>query len=188
MNFLFFANKVSQTLDRYQRSREKTNQFKCLRTRVLLESGKTSFSLLLSSFRQAYFQAFCNVPWILTIKFWFRDSIVIFVIIYSLVQAETHDGIPSNQTGDVIHKNDKEYGFVCLNKDQAHGLCRNYRVRFLCGKLGTFITYCQWLCCWQVCMSVSPCMLFSHFYSTLMLLVHYVTIQQWLIMSQGHHW
>ncbi|KAG8001668.1 Cell migration-inducing and hyaluronan-binding protein, partial [Nibea albiflora] len=43
------------------------------------------------------------------------------------LQAETHDGIPSNQTGDVIHKNDKDYGFVCLNKDQAHGLCRNYR-------------------------------------------------------------
>ncbi|XP_045929973.1 cell migration-inducing and hyaluronan-binding protein [Micropterus dolomieu] len=49
--------------------------------------------------------------------------------------AETHDGIPSNQTGDVIYKNDKDYGFVCLNKDQAHGLCHNYRVRFLCGKL-----------------------------------------------------
>ncbi|KAM4602789.1 cell migration-inducing and hyaluronan-binding protein [Polymixia lowei] len=51
------------------------------------------------------------------------------------IQAETHDGVPSNQTGDVLHKNDKEYGFVCLNKDQAHGLCHNYRVRFLCGKL-----------------------------------------------------
>lgn len=51
------------------------------------------------------------------------------------IQAETHGGIPANQTGDVIHKNDKDYGFVCLNKDQAHGLCRNYRVRFLCGKL-----------------------------------------------------
>uniref|UniRef100_A0AAQ5ZYF8 hyaluronoglucosaminidase n=1 Tax=Amphiprion ocellaris TaxID=80972 RepID=A0AAQ5ZYF8_AMPOC len=51
------------------------------------------------------------------------------------IQAETHDGIPSNQTGDVIYKNDKDYGFVCLNKDQTHGLCHNYRVRFLCGKL-----------------------------------------------------
>ncbi|CAI5671990.1 unnamed protein product [Oreochromis niloticus] len=51
------------------------------------------------------------------------------------IQAETHDGIPSNQTGDVIHKKDKDYGFVCLNKDQTHGLCHNYRVRFLCGKL-----------------------------------------------------
>uniref|UniRef100_A0A672GM55 hyaluronoglucosaminidase n=1 Tax=Salarias fasciatus TaxID=181472 RepID=A0A672GM55_SALFA len=51
------------------------------------------------------------------------------------IQAETHDGIPSNQTGDVIYKNDKDYGFVCLNKDQAHGMCHNYRVRFLCGKL-----------------------------------------------------
>ncbi|KAA8585663.1 hypothetical protein FQN60_004357, partial [Etheostoma spectabile] len=49
--------------------------------------------------------------------------------------AETHDGIAANQTGDVIHKNDKDYGFVCRNQDQAHGLCRNYRVRFLCGKL-----------------------------------------------------
>lgn len=64
----------------------------------------------------------------------------IFVVHFSLVQAETHGGIPANQTGDVIHKNDKDYGFVCLNKDQAHGLCRNYRVRFLCGKLGTFTT------------------------------------------------
>lgn len=51
------------------------------------------------------------------------------------IQAETHDGIPSNQTGDVIYKNDKDYGFVCLNKDQPHGMCHNYRVRFLCGKL-----------------------------------------------------
>uniref|UniRef100_A0AAX7VCM5 hyaluronoglucosaminidase n=1 Tax=Astatotilapia calliptera TaxID=8154 RepID=A0AAX7VCM5_ASTCA len=51
------------------------------------------------------------------------------------IQAETHDGIPSNQTGDVIHKKHKDYGFVCLNKDQTHGLCHNYRVRFLCGKL-----------------------------------------------------
>ncbi|XP_041649149.1 cell migration-inducing and hyaluronan-binding protein [Cheilinus undulatus] len=51
------------------------------------------------------------------------------------IQAETHDGTPANQTGDVIHKNDRDYGFVCLNKDQAHGFCQNYRVRFLCGKL-----------------------------------------------------
>uniref|UniRef100_A0AAQ4Q2B2 hyaluronoglucosaminidase n=1 Tax=Gasterosteus aculeatus aculeatus TaxID=481459 RepID=A0AAQ4Q2B2_GASAC len=51
------------------------------------------------------------------------------------IQAETDDGTPANQTGDVIHKNVKDYGFVCLNKDQAHGFCHNYRVRFLCGKL-----------------------------------------------------
>ncbi|XP_056134545.1 cell migration-inducing and hyaluronan-binding protein [Lampris incognitus] len=51
------------------------------------------------------------------------------------IQAETLDGVPSNLTGDVIHRNDKTYGFVCLNKDQLHGLCHNYRVRFLCGKL-----------------------------------------------------
>uniref|UniRef100_A0A3Q2D5T4 Cell migration inducing hyaluronidase 1 n=1 Tax=Cyprinodon variegatus TaxID=28743 RepID=A0A3Q2D5T4_CYPVA len=35
----------------------------------------------------------------------------------------------------VIHKISKEFGFVCLNKDQVHGLCHNYQVRFLCGKL-----------------------------------------------------
>ncbi|RVE74997.1 hypothetical protein OJAV_G00027660 [Oryzias javanicus] len=50
------------------------------------------------------------------------------------IQAQTVDGVPSNQTGDVIHKNDKNYGFVCLNRDQPHGSCHNYRVRFLCGK------------------------------------------------------
>uniref|UniRef100_A0A673ZF08 hyaluronoglucosaminidase n=1 Tax=Salmo trutta TaxID=8032 RepID=A0A673ZF08_SALTR len=53
------------------------------------------------------------------------------------IQAESHDGVPSNETGDVIYKSDRDYGFVCLNKDQSHGLCHNYRVRFLCGKLGT---------------------------------------------------
>uniref|UniRef100_A0A6Q2ZD92 hyaluronoglucosaminidase n=1 Tax=Esox lucius TaxID=8010 RepID=A0A6Q2ZD92_ESOLU len=51
------------------------------------------------------------------------------------LQAETYDGVPYNETGDVIYKSDKEYGFVCRNKDQAHGLCNNYRIRFLCGKL-----------------------------------------------------
>uniref|UniRef100_A0A3P9J8H9 hyaluronoglucosaminidase n=1 Tax=Oryzias latipes TaxID=8090 RepID=A0A3P9J8H9_ORYLA len=50
------------------------------------------------------------------------------------IQAQTHDGVQSNQSGDVIHKIDKNYGFVCLNRDQPHGLCHNYRVRFLCGK------------------------------------------------------
>ncbi|KAL2088986.1 hypothetical protein ACEWY4_015885 [Coilia grayii] len=51
------------------------------------------------------------------------------------MEAETHDGIPANMTGEVFSKNDKNYGFVCLNKDQPDGLCHNYRVRFLCGKL-----------------------------------------------------
>ncbi|XP_018619429.2 cell migration-inducing and hyaluronan-binding protein isoform X2 [Scleropages formosus] len=51
------------------------------------------------------------------------------------IQAETHDGVPSNLTGQVFYKNDKDYGFVCLNKDQPNGICHNYKVRFLCGKL-----------------------------------------------------
>ncbi|KAG7473929.1 hypothetical protein MATL_G00101050 [Megalops atlanticus] len=51
------------------------------------------------------------------------------------MQAETHDGVPSNETGEFFHKNDKIYSFVRLNKDQPDGVCHNYRVRFLCGKL-----------------------------------------------------
>ncbi|XP_035984708.1 cell migration-inducing and hyaluronan-binding protein isoform X2 [Fundulus heteroclitus] len=51
------------------------------------------------------------------------------------IQVQTHDGIPFNHTGDVIYKISKDYGFVCLNKDQIRGLCHNYKVRFLCGKL-----------------------------------------------------
>lgn len=51
------------------------------------------------------------------------------------IQAETVDGVPANQSGDIIHKMDKDYGFVCLNKDQPHGMCHDYRVRFLCRKL-----------------------------------------------------
>ncbi|XP_072554374.1 cell migration-inducing and hyaluronan-binding protein-like isoform X1 [Paramormyrops kingsleyae] len=51
------------------------------------------------------------------------------------MQAETHDGIPSNLTQEVFHKHDKDYGLVCLNREQPDGICHNYRVRFLCGKL-----------------------------------------------------
>ncbi|KAG9266537.1 cell migration-inducing and hyaluronan-binding protein [Astyanax mexicanus] len=51
------------------------------------------------------------------------------------IEAETLDGIPANMTGEVFSKFDKNYGFVCLNKDQSEGICHNYRVRFLCGKL-----------------------------------------------------
>lgn len=56
-------------------------------------------------------------------------------------QAETASGLPANITGDVFSKFDKNYGLVCLNKDQQGGICRNYRVRFLCGKLGTCVMY-----------------------------------------------
>ncbi|TSK53827.1 Cell migration-inducing and hyaluronan-binding protein [Bagarius yarrelli] len=51
------------------------------------------------------------------------------------IEAETVDGVPANMTGDVFSKFDKNYGLVCLNKDQQGGICRNYRIRFLCGKL-----------------------------------------------------
>uniref|UniRef100_W5N565 hyaluronoglucosaminidase n=1 Tax=Lepisosteus oculatus TaxID=7918 RepID=W5N565_LEPOC len=51
------------------------------------------------------------------------------------IEAATHDGIASNLTNEVFHKIDKDYGFVCLNKDQPNGICNNYKVRFLCGKL-----------------------------------------------------
>ncbi|KAI5609781.1 cell migration-inducing and hyaluronan-binding protein, partial [Silurus asotus] len=51
------------------------------------------------------------------------------------IEAETVDGVPANLTGDVFSKFDKNYGLVCLNKDQQGGICRNYRIRFLCGKL-----------------------------------------------------
>ncbi|XP_072321030.1 cell migration-inducing and hyaluronan-binding protein [Eucyclogobius newberryi] len=51
------------------------------------------------------------------------------------IQAETMEGVPSHQSGDIIHKLDKDYGFICLNKDQPHGMCHDYRVRFLCHKL-----------------------------------------------------
>ncbi|XP_018620469.1 cell migration-inducing and hyaluronan-binding protein-like isoform X1 [Scleropages formosus] len=51
------------------------------------------------------------------------------------MEAETADGIPSSQTQEVFHRNEKDYGLVCLNKEQPDGICHNYRVRFLCGKL-----------------------------------------------------
>ncbi|MGH0174331.1 UNVERIFIED_CONTAM: hypothetical protein FKN15_067922 [Acipenser sinensis] len=51
------------------------------------------------------------------------------------IQAATYSGVDSNLTDEVFYKNDKDYGFVCLNKDQPDGICNNYKVRFLCGKL-----------------------------------------------------
>ncbi|KAF4083043.1 hypothetical protein AMELA_G00135510 [Ameiurus melas] len=51
------------------------------------------------------------------------------------IEAETVDGVPANMTGDVFSKFDKNYGLVCLNKEQQGGICRNYHIRFLCGKL-----------------------------------------------------
>lgn len=72
-------------------------------------------------------------------------AIYIFVVFFP--QAETVDGVPANMTGDVFSKFDKNYGLVCLNKEQQGGICRNYRIRFLCGKLG-MCTMCgtHWAC------------------------------------------
>ncbi|XP_023669607.2 cell migration-inducing and hyaluronan-binding protein [Paramormyrops kingsleyae] len=51
------------------------------------------------------------------------------------IEVGTRDGVPSNLTGEIFYKIDRSYGFVCLNKDQPDGMCQDYRVRFLCGKL-----------------------------------------------------
>ncbi|XP_062869588.1 cell migration-inducing and hyaluronan-binding protein-like [Trichomycterus rosablanca] len=51
------------------------------------------------------------------------------------IEAETVDGVPANMTGETFSRLDRNFGLVCLNKDQPDGICYNYRVRFLCGKL-----------------------------------------------------
>ncbi|XP_068199058.1 uncharacterized protein [Antennarius striatus] len=49
------------------------------------------------------------------------------------IEARSLLGVPAGATGDVIHKNDVLYGFVCRNNDQRHGkLCQDYKVRFSC--------------------------------------------------------
>lgn len=74
-------------------------------------------------------------------------AINVFLLWLCVPQAETVDGVPANVTGDVFSKFDKSYGLVCLNKDQQGGICRNYRIRFLCGKLGMCaIDWTIWAC------------------------------------------
>ncbi len=69
---------------------------------------------------------------------WENDYCTVLKDVFPCVQAETLDGIPANMTGEVFSKFDRSLGFVCLNKEQVDGICHNYRVRFLCGKLGMF--------------------------------------------------
>ncbi len=76
---------------------------------------------------------------------WENDYFTVLKNVFLCLQAETLDGIPANMTGEVFSKFDRNYGFVCLNKEQVDGICHNYRVRFLCGKLGMFQAVCFWL-------------------------------------------
>ncbi|XP_008638292.1 PREDICTED: cell migration-inducing and hyaluronan-binding protein isoform X1 [Corvus brachyrhynchos] len=48
------------------------------------------------------------------------------------IQAMTLDGV--NLTTEVFYKSGHDYQFLCHGKDQTGEGCRNYRVRFLCGK------------------------------------------------------
>lgn len=86
---------------------------------------------------------------------------------FSLPQAVTQDGTPANQTGEKLHKIDKDYGLVCLNKDQPDGICHNYKVRFLCGKLGTYTTD-------SIIIIISSIALYQYY--TLLVLLHSVLV------------
>lgn len=46
----------------------------------------------------------------------------------------TLDG--ANLTTEVFYKGGHDYRFLCHGKDQTGEGCRNYRVRFLCGRSG----------------------------------------------------
>nr|XP_043891842.1 mucin-5AC-like isoform X6 [Solea senegalensis] len=48
------------------------------------------------------------------------------------IQVRTTAGGTMASTGDKIHKADTSTGFVCRNKDQTGGNCKDYRVRFQC--------------------------------------------------------
>jgi len=58
------------------------------------------------------------------------------------MQVRTIDGkTTASKTGDVIRKMRPEYGFMCYNRDQRDGKCKNYEVRYKCeGKLFYCIT------------------------------------------------
>lgn len=51
----------------------------------------------------------------------------------------TLDG--ENLTTEIFYKSGHDYQFLCHGKDQTGEGCRNYRVRFLCGKSGMCPTF-----------------------------------------------
>ncbi|XP_068578556.1 cartilage intermediate layer protein 1-like [Cebidichthys violaceus] len=68
---------------------------------------------LLSNLRTDYPGQICKRPW--------------------RIEAVTTDtNTPATQTGDVIHIYNSNQGFVCRNTDQKSGMCRDYKVRFVC--------------------------------------------------------
>ncbi|XP_077991467.1 macrophage mannose receptor 1-like isoform X2 [Glandiceps talaboti] len=49
----------------------------------------------------------------------------------SAVYAETLDGVPATQTGEIIDMSPST-GFRCVNTEQNDGICMDYRVKFCC--------------------------------------------------------
>lgn len=49
-------------------------------------------------------------------------------------------------TGDKLQELDHRTGLICVNEEQASGLCQDYEVRYLCRKKGKFNNSCTWLC------------------------------------------
>uniref|UniRef100_A0A3Q3MMD5 WxxW domain-containing protein n=1 Tax=Labrus bergylta TaxID=56723 RepID=A0A3Q3MMD5_9LABR len=48
------------------------------------------------------------------------------------IEVQTTTGLSLASTGDVITVADAATGFICKNSEQTHGMCHDYRVRFLC--------------------------------------------------------
>ncbi|XP_060115263.1 uncharacterized protein LOC132587077 [Heteronotia binoei] len=48
------------------------------------------------------------------------------------IEAETLDGMLASSTGQTFKVFNPTEGFACVNKEQKHGFCRDYRVRFTC--------------------------------------------------------
>ncbi|XP_024146693.1 cartilage intermediate layer protein 2 isoform X1 [Oryzias melastigma] len=59
------------------------------------------------------------------------------------IEATTLSGTPADKTEDKIFKSDTTTGFICRNRDQKHGQCNDYRVRFSCPP-----PYCSKKVCW----------------------------------------
>ncbi|XP_062821910.1 uncharacterized protein LOC134294504 [Anolis carolinensis] len=48
------------------------------------------------------------------------------------IEAQTVDGIPAGNTGQIFNPFNAAEGFACVNAAQKTGSCRDYRVRFTC--------------------------------------------------------